>query len=348
MERERNQKRPSRSAPKKRNSPAARMARELRRERAAEQASAQQPERSRSEERSTRVAPKKRTSRGATEAQRRREDRREQARLDGLRDRQKRQAKQRTRRRISPDAWKHICIMGAVVVAVVLTMVIFFRVHDVQVSGNHFYAMQEVVDAAGISEGDNLLTLSRGEIAGNIIAKLPYVKSVRVNRKLPDTVVLHITEYDATFAVRDVSGAYYLITAAGKVTQQVEEREAKLHVLITQPQIQKAAIGETITLPAVAGQETETQNLLSALLSLLQELEAAELTKSITSIELSSAYQLVVWYDDRFEVRLGTGDQLAYKLEYLKVAMAQQEDYASGVIDLTLNEGNQARIILNE
>lgn len=344
MEREKKQKRPSRSAPKKRTSPAARMAGQLRRERKAEQSAARAQEYTKR----TSAAPKKRTSRGATEAQRRRDDRKEQARLDGLRDKQKRQAKQRTRRRISPDAWKHICIMGAVVVAVVLTMVIFFRVHDIQVEGNHFYSMQEVADAAGISEGDNLLTLSRGEIAGNIIAKLPYVKSVRVNRRLPDTVVLHVTEYDATYAVCDTGGTYYLITAAGKVTAEVDEREAKLHILITQPQVNAAAVGETITLPAAQGQETETQNLLSALLSLLQELEAAELTKTVTSIELSSAYQLVVWYDDRFEVRLGTGDQLAYKLEYLKVAMAEQEDYASGVVDLTLNEGNQARIILNQ
>lgn len=345
MERERNNQGQRRSAPKKRNSPAARMARELRRERENQQRS-EAPARPAREESATRVAPKKRTSRGATAAQRRREDRKERARLDGLRDKQKRQARQRTRHRLPPDAWKHICIMGAVVVAVVLTMVIFFRVHDIQVEGNHYYSTQEIMDAASISDGDNLLTLSRGEIAGNVIAKLPYVKSVRVTRRLPDTVVLRITEYDATFAMQDTAGNYYLVTAAGKVTGQVEERDAKLHVMVTAPVIQPTEVGETITLPQSA--DGEAANLLSATLNLMQEIEAAELSKQISRIQLTSAYQLVIYYGDRFEVRLGTGDQLAYKLEYLKVVVAQQEEYISGIIDLTLNEGNQARIIVDE
>lgn len=357
------QRRPTQPARKKvrRNSAAARMAQQRREERRLEevrqrreerQTSGQQRERRRPAPKPApqpkRVERKQRTSIGAQTAKRRREDRKERARLADTRDKQKKQAKQRTRRRISPDTWKRIFIMGAVVLAMVLSMVIFFRVQNVLVTGNHYYSAEEISKAASISQGDNLLTLSRGQIAGNVIARLPYVKSVRVTRQLPDSVVIRVTEYEATYAIQDTTGAYYLITAGGKVTEPVSEREAKGHILVQEITINPPTIGEMLTLKVPEGKEAEAQTWRTALLSLLQEIEGAELTKEIASVSVPSAYQLSLWYGDRFNVRLGNSTQLAYKLEFLKVVVAEQKDYVSGSIDLSLNEGNEAHVIKDE
>lgn len=363
-------KRPQQSDGKKRNSPAARMARQHRQERAYQQSQAARRENNtqqystgeirsaanRKEQSSgaaqaaqtRREERKKRNSRAAAEAQRRREDRKERARLDGMRDKQKRKAKHRTRKRISPDAWKKILIMGAVIFAVIVSMVIFFRVRSVEVTGNRYYSAQEIIDAANIMDGDNLLTLSRGEIAGNVIAKLPYIKNVRVTRQLPDSVVLRVTEYESTYSVQDANGDYYLITAAGKATEQIDEREAKSHIAVEELTINPPTIGEVVTLTSAEGKETEAKAHLSALLQLLQEIENAELSKYIASVQVPSAYQMTLWYGDRFEVRLGNREKLAYKLEFLKVVVAEQKDYVTGIIDLSLNEGNEAHVIKDE
>lgn len=361
--------RPPQTAGKKRerNSPAAQMARQRRMERAAEQTAEienmqQEPvedlqTRPARRERNSKAAQmaqakreerKKRDSRAAAEAQRRREDRKERARLDGMRDKQKKKAKHRTRRRISPDAWKKIVIMAAVIVAVIVSMVIFFRVRTVQVEGNRYYSAQEIIDAASVMDGDNLLTLSRGEIAGNVIAKLPYIKNVRVTRQLPDSVVLRVTEYESTYAIKDTNGDYYLITAAGKATEQLGERDARSHIVVEEMTIFPPTIGEVVMPTCAEGKKAEAKLRLSALLQLLQEIENAELSKYVVSVQVPSAYQLSLWYGDRFEVRLGNRDKLAYKLEFLKVVISQQKDYVSGVIDLSLNEGNEAHVIKNE
>ena len=238
--------------------------------------------------------------------------------------------------------------MGAVILAVIVSMIIFFRVRSVEVTGNHYYSAQEIIDAASIMDGDNLLTLSRGEIAGNVIAKLPYIKNVRVTRQLPDSVVLRVTEYESTYAVQDTNGDYYLITAAGKVTEQLDEREAKSHIVVEELTIHPPTIGEVITLTYAEGKEAEAQSRLSALLQLLQEIENAELSKYVASVQVPSAYQMTLWYGDRFEVRLGNREKLAYKLEFLKVVVAEQKDYVTGIIDLSLNEGNEAHVIKDE
>lgn len=376
------QSRPAKSGGKERNrrsSPAAQIAQQRREERKRESTekrrlaaseprkrTGEKPVRSRerptAERRTPRPAPaaspkaaprpkrvtKQRNSIGAQTARQHRQERKERARLEDTRQRQKKQAKQRTRRRISPDTWKRILIMGAVVAAVVLSMVIFFRVENVLVTGNHYYSADEIKDAANISQGDNLLTLSRGQIAGNVIARLPYVKNVRVTRQLPDSVVIRVTEYEATYAIQDSTGAYYLITAGGKVTEPITEREAKGHILVQEITINPPTVGEILTLKVPEGKEAEAETWRNALLNLLQEIESAELTKDVASVSVPSAYQLSLWYGDRFNVRLGNSDRLAYKLEFLKVVVAEQKDYVSGSIDLSLNEGNEAHVLKDE
>ena len=164
--------------------------------------------------------PPERNSRAAQAAEQRRRDRRERERLDTLREKQRRKAKHRTRRRISPTALKRLLIMAAVVAAFVLSMVIFFRVRDIQVTGSTYYTAEEVIAACGITKGDNLLTISRGKAAGSVMAALPYVKTVQVTRHLPDTLELTVTEckllsYLATHRGRVVSKTQILTAVWG-------------------------------------------------------------------------------------------------------------------------------------
>lgn len=289
-----------------------------------------------------------RTSRAAQEAQRRRDERRERDRLDGLREKQVRKAKHRTPKRINAEVWKRLLIMLGVVAALVLSMVIFFRVRHLEVEGGNYYTSEEILEASGVAQGDNLLTVQRGQIAGNVMAALPYVRSVQVARQLPDTLVIHVTEFDATYCVRDEAGGWYLMTAGGKATEQLTEQSAKTHIQLTGLTIKTPTLGEEVTVSAEAGKESAASLQLAAAKKLLEELENAELTKEITSVNVPSSYNLSVQYGDRFLVELGGSDQLDYKLEFLKIVVAEQKSYATGTIDLTLKSGNEARVTLNE
>lgn len=292
---------------------------------------------------------RERDSRAAQAVRQRKEERKERARLDETRKKQKRQARHRTRRRISPDTWKRLLIMGGVVVAVILSMVIFFRVHDIEVVGNSYYSPEEIVQAAGVAEGDNLLTVSRGRVAGNVMAQLPYVRSVRVTRKLPNALVLTLTEYDTTYAVQDTAGMWYLITAGGKVTESVSERDAKAHVQVNDLTIVTPVIGEDLTVfSADEEDKLAAEGQRRALLMLLQELEDADLVKEVASVSVPSSFNLSIWYGDRFLVNFGDTDRLDYKFEYLKAVIERQKEYASGTIDLTLREDESAHIMLDD
>lgn len=289
-----------------------------------------------------------RDSRGAQAAQRRREIRKENIRLQNLREKQRRKAKKRSGKPVNKGLCKRLAIMGGVVLAVVLSMILFFRVQTIEVRGAQYYSPEEIAQAAGVAEGDNMLTLSRAEIAGNIRAAKKYVDSVKVTRQLPNTLIITVTEHDPTYAVCDTLGDYYLITAQGKAMEQISAKQLSEYVLVTELTIQTPTLGEDIVIDYEAGGETLARGQLSALKALLTALEDAGLGRQVSYVSIPSAFKLSVQYSDRFTVSLGNTERLDYKLEYLKAVIAERKSYETGIIDLTLDGGDEARVLLDE
>ena len=278
---------------------------------------------------------KQRTSRGAQAAQRRREIRKENLRLHRLREKQRRKAKRRSGKPFNRGLYRRLAIMLGVVLAVVLTMVIFFRVEHIQVQGNRYYSAEEIQEVCGVATGDNLLILSRGEIAANIRENLQYIDGVKITRQLPNTVIVTVTEQEPNYVVCDEMGDHYLITAKGIAVRAASPSEVTSYTMIRNMTIKTPEMGEKVACVGVQ---------FSVLTTVLQELEAAELVREIPSVSLLSASQISLWYGDRFEVSLGTTARLDYKLEYLKAVVAAEESYVTGKIDLRLTDGDRAYI----
>ena len=54
-------------------------------------------------------------------------------------------------------------------------------------------------------------------------------------------------------------------------------------------------------------------------------------------------YNIVVWYDDQYEIQLGGTEKLDYKVQYLLAILEQLSEYQAGTIDLTLTGDDVAR-----
>ena len=63
----------------------------------------------------------------------------------------------------------------------------------------------------------------------------------------------------------------------------------------------------------------------------------------MASVNVEKEYDMVVQYDDRYEIDLGSSDRLAYKVQYLQAILEQLSDFQAGTIDLTLSEANRAK-----
>lgn len=244
----------------------------------------------------------------------------------------------------------------AIVLALVLTLSIFFkvghtenqdrdRVVSVLVAGNNRYTAAQVVDASGIEEGEALLSLNKSKIRARILEKLPYVSTVRVGIKLPDTVNIEITESQVIYAIEALDSNWWLMSASGKILEQTNWLDAKDHTLVTGLRIQVPTVGQQAvamepepqvdaegnTVPVtVTGAQT-----LSYALQILELLEKYGILGEAASVDVSGIGNIQVWYGEQFRIDLGDEKDLEKKISFAVATIAELESHRTGVIDVS-------------
>ena len=240
----------------------------------------------------------------------------------------------------------------AVVLALTMGLSVFFKVKTVTVSGSEKYSPWMIKEASGIEEGDNLLSFGSIRACGRIIAELPYVESVRIGIKLPDTVNIEIKELDMVYSIRDSSGLWWLMTAQGKMVEQVDSATAGGYtqvtgVLLDMPQIGGQAVAAEPKNPQSAtGEEPEltipvvvtNQDRLNTALEIMQYLEENGIIGQITTINVDDLANLRMQYNgEQYEIRLGDATRLNYKIDLMYQAINSLKEYDTGLLDISFD-----------
>lgn len=244
----------------------------------------------------------------------------------------------------------------AVVLAISFGISVFFRVENINVSGTVKYDPWTIKEASGIELGDNLLSFGEARAAGKIKTALPYVESVRIGIKLPNTVNIEIKELDVVYSIRDASDQWWLITAEGKVIDKTDSATAGdstqiLGVKLASPVVgQQAVAQEQAPPPTDATDETgettppvtvRAADQLDAALKILQYMEECGIIGQAASVDVTDLGNLELWYGQRFRVKLGDTTQLLYKIKCMNAAINGKDkentlkEYDSGVLDIT-------------
>ena len=233
--------------------------------------------------------------------------------------------------------------MLAVVAAIVLALVIFFRIRHIDVIGNSYYTAEEITAASGIELEDNLLTLSKASVAARIRADLRYVNEVQIKRSLPNRVVITVSEFDVTYAIRDEIGQWWLISREGRVMEQTDAQEAKEHMQVQGLAIQTPKLGGYIQPVTPEGADlAEIAAKKEAVVTMLTLLEDSPFAKNIVTLDVGTSYDINLWYGTQYQIKLGNTEQIDYKMQYLQGVLEQLEAYQSGVIDLTFTVDQRA------
>lgn len=236
----------------------------------------------------------------------------------------------------------------AIVVALVLGVSIFFKVENVTVSGVNVYSEWAVREACGISEGDNLLTLSHARSAALIKANLPYVKSVRFGIKLPDTVNIMIEEEDVVYAIKDQDGTWWLMNSDGEIVEMGNNSKASDHTQVLGVALENPIVGQKGIPVEVTPTETDASGELvpvavtgaqrfRAALEILKALEDNDIVGDAASVDVSRIEDIILWYGTRYQVNLGDSSRLDYKINCMNDVILQLSDFESGILDCSFN-----------
>lgn len=221
-------------------------------------------------------------------------------------------------------------VVIAMIVAVAMGATVFFRVEEMVVSGNVRYTAQQVIDASGIVQGDNLFGMNKFDTARRIRRQLPYVEGVNIRRGWPDTLLVTVIESRAAARLSGEEGEW-LISKSGKVLELVESADTGVIRVDGLYPVQPEA-----GLPLVVREGQQARG--DGLLALLQSLDKHETLEQVTWIDMTSAARILMDYDGRFTVKLPVSGDFDYLLGAMEKAVATLEDYETGTLDLTVKD----------
>ena len=237
-------------------------------------------------------------------------------------------------RQVRSSALGKLIIMLAVVAAIVFGVAIFFKVNTIEIQGNTVYSADQIIEASQIQQGDNLLTVNKALAVGNIKAALPYVEDVSIARSLPDGIIIQVRESvisfkesQLAFAAATDTNTVWLISPSGKALERIEPAAFNENPHINGLLISTPTEGEAVSSP--------TPTALAAALDVMKELDGTGLLEHIRVIDVEKEYDMSIWYDERYEIKLGGTDELAYKIRYLCSILDQLSEFQAGTIDLT-------------
>ena len=167
-----------------------------------------------------------------------------------------------------------------------------------------------------------------------IFAQLPYVEEIRINRSLPDTLIIEVRECAAAAGIEN-GGSLWLSSSHGKLLEETDALPEGC------PRIRGAALAE----PAAGRQADFGEDAAyraDAALALLREAEERGM-RGVGWVDISDETALTMDYLGRFTVRMPWTADFGYKLESLATVVNYLENNETGRIDL-MTEGKASFI----
>lgn len=243
--------------------------------------------------------------------------------------RNKRYLERKRKRRRNKIIIYSVAAVLTVILAVVLSVTVFFKISSFDVKGDEVYAPEDIVTASELTQGSNLFGFDRENVAGLVETKLPYVSELAIKRSLTGKVTMTVKAAKAVMAI-DHGDSYTLLDASCKVleaeTQSINEDVAVL----------KAS--NAVTLEVGHRAEFENPDDAETLTRLWETLNANELTK-ITSIDITDQTNIRLKYDMRITLKIGPLSSFPDKIEFIKATLKKldnDEPSFTGTMDFTI------------
>ena len=214
--------------------------------------------------------------------------------------------------------------------ALILGLCCLFRITDVVITGNNLYTEAEVIEAAGIEKGDNLVFFSPSKTGARIVGKLAYADDVHVIVNYPSTVEIQLSE-SVAIAYIESGGSCWIIDADGKVLEQTDKNGASEVIAVSGLEITDPAVGQKI----VADNDTK----LGYLTELLRAMQNRNIQDKVSELNINSIANITFDYDGRLTVNYGDGATGTGKLDKIIEVIGRIGANAEGTLEFS-GDGN--------
>lgn len=199
-----------------------------------------------------------------------------------------------------------LVITAMLAVTCILGISLLFKISEITVTGDAVYQTEDILRLCDYQVGDNLFFISTADRVKRLKAELPYIAEVDIRRHIPNTLEIHITGTEVACCVY-ADGSWLYVSGEGKILErQAEPRAGVMQVK-----------GITPVDPQVGGQvELEDEGVHSAYSIILDTIVELGAWGEFTQLDLTDPYNIILWYRDQVQCRLGNAAELSYKVQF--------------------------------
>lgn len=231
------------------------------------------------------------------------------------------------RRKMKKHIFSILLALVVMCVGLVLVFSLFFKINTITISGDKVYSDKTVTEKSGIETGENLFKVNEEKLSQKLSKDLPYIKSVTVERKLPDTVIIKIEASKEVAAITTEKG-FVLLDETGKVLDKDASILKENVAVINNVKLKEYIEGEKVVLT----DEKKTD----ALIKLFEAIKNADM-QLLTEIDLKNINDIKIKYDDRITFAVGSLTNIETKLARGMAALEKENEinaYSEGTLDL--------------
>ena len=208
----------------------------------------------------------------------------------------------------------------------------FLPVREFELSGVTQYEKSMLVSASGIRPGDKIYSLDLESAEKNILAQLPYIQSVTIERSLSGKIVFRVEERRAVWYM-ELSGDYYALDTELMVIEETSKSDKFVNgsaTYLVLPNLQTLICGEV---PKFGDSDVEVVKTLE----LISAVQSDPLKSRITSLDVESRFNVYLTIDGIYDVYIGDMSNVSEKLMVIRELLnsGDLDEFSGASIDVS-------------
>lgn len=206
-----------------------------------------------------------------------------------------------------------LLIIGGIIFALVSPI---FNIKEIQVNNNNQIATETIVSLSQLQVGQNLFKFNKNKVEKEIKTN-PYVESVSIKRKIPNTIEITIEERNRNYNVEFLNG-YAYINNQGYILE-ISEQKLDLPVIIgTSTEQEQIVEGNRLN--------TEDLEKIGTAIQIMNICKNYELDQKVSTIDITSKSDYIIYMEDEKKtIHLGDESNLSNKMLYVPTILNENQ-----------------------
>lgn len=236
----------------------------------------------------------------------------------------KKNKKAKKRARLKKGFIAFLLIFFLCATLVTLSLTVFFKTEQITVSGNTIYQTNAILETAAIKTGTNMFLVFDSAVEKQLMAKHPFIESVKLKRTLPDKIEIIITEATEYYCY-EYAGQFFTASKDNRVLAKYSSAPAGL-VDVSAKSLTNLSVGKNVEFT-----NEEEKNYLTKLLNTLSEYKL-----EVTSVDVTDMSAIKVTISDRIVADFGGQTELEGKTAHLATLIENLDENVRGSVDLSV------------